>query len=108
MKQLILIAAIMLMAGVVHAGDPNTMATPTMQNTVTANFEHNVRTLTIKMKFDKDTWDFITNSGGTFEPYVKKSWYGGITSFYRRWKAEQMNKLTAQQIIEAVNKAEQQ
>ena len=106
MKQVTLIAMILLMAGMVDAhDDPNSMPRPTLQNPVTACFEHDSHTVTFKMKFTANVWVFIT-SDDSFESYVKKYWYGGVTSFRRKWVVKQMEKLTNQQIIEAVIKAE--
>lgn len=47
MKQTILIAAIMLMAGTAFAGDPNSMPNPTAQNKVTVCVQGNVTYLRI-------------------------------------------------------------
>jgi len=106
MKELIILAIIILMAGIVHAGDPNSMERPTLQNPVTTCFEHDSHIVTFKMKFPADVWAVIT-SDDSFDPYVKKYWYGGVTSsFHRKWLVKQMEKLTDQQIIDAVNKAE--
>jgi len=105
MKNVTLIVMIILMAGIVRAGDPNSMERPTLQNPVTTCFEHDSHIATFKMKFTADVWAVIT-SDDSFEPYVKKYWYGGASSFHRKWLVKQMEKLTDQQIIEAVIKAE--
>lgn len=106
MKRIIIVATIILLVGTARASDPNSMPTPTLQNPVTVCFEPDLHIVTFKMKFIPDVWAFITNDD-SFEPYVNKYWYGGVTSYFRKvWRKKQAEKLTDQQLLDAVIKAE--
>ena len=90
MKQIIILAVIILMAGTAFAGDPNSMLNPTPWNTTTINIEERDYPqpggiITIKMWVSKDVLSLASRPAFVYD--VEKQWRKGLVNlaaFLRR------------------------
>jgi uncharacterized protein len=84
MKQLILIAAIILMAGTVYAGDPNDMPTPTRAGQSTYCVNHGVIYIQY-MPTNKELHVYNRTSKSEFKQAFLSLWDSMVRDFRRNW-----------------------
>ena len=102
MKAIIILAIIILMAGIAFANDPNMMGTPTIPGTTITCLDGDVLWVKMKLTADEVTATEQTTFMSNFIRYIQS----GINRVVANLNEEMANKLTLRQKIDALERVE--